>query len=143
LSGNLEKARKLLTEKTTFALINGETVCVSEKSGIAPVMELLAKTPEILNGASAADKVTGRAAALLMVYGGVKELYSALISEAAVSALEENGVPYFAEREVARINNRGAEGLCPMEKAVTGISDPGEAYGVLRELTKKLSERRG
>ncbi|MDR0197086.1 MAG: DUF1893 domain-containing protein [Oscillospiraceae bacterium] len=137
MNGSSEKAKKLLVEKTTFVLINGETVRVSEKSGIAPIMELLAENPEIFKGAYAADRVTGRAAALLLAFGRIKELYTALISRAAVSALEENGVAFFAEREVLRITDRSGTGLCPMEEAVMRVSSPGEAYGVLRKLTGK------
>lgn len=48
--------------------------------GVADIYDLLTQEPEFLKGASIADKVVGKGAAALMILGGIKELYTDIIS---------------------------------------------------------------
>jgi hypothetical protein len=135
----LEELKTLLQNNVTFALINDECVYTSEKKGIAPLLKLLS-SPEnngLLKDSYVADKVTGRAAALLMLYGGVKELYTDLISTAAKEVLDGK-IIYTFKKEVPRINNRDNTGLCPMEEAVMGIDSPETAYKILLDKIKSM-----
>lgn len=129
----LEKAKRILNEGgCTLALINGEKQFTSTLMGIAPVLELLEGCPELLSGASVADKVVGKAAALLFIYGGVKQIYADVISTYALSALESAGVSAQFSRKVPFIKNRAGDGMCPMEKKVLDIDDASEGYEALR-----------
>lgn len=89
-----------------------------------------------LTGTSCADKVVGKAAALLMQKAGVATLYAGIISEPATKVLTDAGIEYEYGTLVPRIQNRKGDGLCPMESAVMDISDADEAYAVLREKLK-------
>jgi len=79
-----------------------------------------------------ADKVVGKAAAMLFIKGKVKELYAAIISEHACAVLDSNNVPYTFGEKVPYIINRANTGMCPMETTVLGVDDVDEAYIILK-----------
>lgn len=135
----LEQAKaELEKEGVTFALVGAEGEWFhSAKKGIAPVMELLAEQPGLLRGAAAADRVIGKAAAFLLLYGGVSAVYGGIMSEHAARVLEEAGLPFSYGRLVPFIINRKKDGMCPMENAVLEETEPERAYGILRRKTEE------
>lgn len=132
------EAAKAALAGHSCALTRGDMLYVSDDRGIRPLMDWLAHGEKPLEGACAADKVVGKAAALLFVYGGVREIYAAVISEAAAAALDRHGVPYTYARMVPRIINRDGSGLCPMESRVMDTDSPEEAYRRLSEALKSM-----
>ena len=134
-----EKAKALLhKENYSIVIMNGDTY-TSTKKGIAPLMDILADNPSFLKNATVADKVIGRAAALLMIYGGVKEVYSDVISTHALDIFKSNDILVEYGECVPYIINRTKDGMCPMESAVLDVTEPQEAYEVLKN---KLNEMR-
>lgn len=127
LSERLQAARAALAGHSCVAA-KGDRLYISDERGIRPLMDWLSREDRPLEGASVADKVVGKAAALLFVRGGVGEIFAEVMSEAAVGALETHGVPYHAVRMVPRIINREGTGLCPMETRVLDTNSPEEAY---------------
>ena len=90
----LEQAKKALeAEGVTFAAVSscGEEK-ISQKKGIAPMMEILAECPDFLQGAAVADQVIGKAASFLLRKGGAKYLYAKVISEHALETLQNRCV---------------------------------------------------
>jgi len=129
----LKKAEKMLHDgKYTFVLINRDKQYTSTLMGIAPAIGLLKNSPGLMSGAAVADKVVGKSAALLFIYGGVKQVYARVISSFALSTLEYAGVDVEYENKVPFIKNRAGDGMCPMEKTVLDISDAGEGYEKLK-----------
>ena len=55
-------------------------------------MDLLTQEPEFLKGALIADKVVGKGAAALMILGGIKELYTDIISTKALELLQKSDI---------------------------------------------------
>lgn len=144
----MQQAKNLLAQKeeNTCAIIwkddAGKEPYVSEYKGIRPVMELL-KKGESLEGAYIADKVIGKAAAFLMVYGGAVSVYARVISGAAKDVFSKAGVCCEFEKEVPYIINRTGDGRCPMESAVWDVEDAAEAYHILkRKLEEMKAENR-
>ncbi len=136
---NLEKAKDILkNQNKTCVLCNGSTVYTSEKNGISPMLEFLNDKTE-LKGFSAADKIIGKAAALLFVKSGVTEVFGEVMSRAAVLVLSENGIKYSYDMLTEIIINRSGDGICPMEKTVEDIDNPDEADAALREKLHQLS----
>ena len=133
----LDKAKSLLVGGTVIAVMNGESVVTSPRRGIGALLEY-AKSGA-LRGASVADKIVGKAAALLMVYGGVKEVYAGVVSKEAMRTFARYGIPCVYEVSTEKILNRAGTGICPMEEAVEHISDPEDAT---EAITKKLEELR-
>ena len=60
--------------------------------GVADIYDLLTQEPEFLKGASIADKVVGKGAAALMILGGIKELYTDIISTKALELLQKSDI---------------------------------------------------
>jgi hypothetical protein len=108
--------------------------------GVKPLLELIAEGQNC-EGATLRDRVTGRAAALLYLYLGIKEVKSDLISSGALSLLEENGVRVFFNHEIPAILNHSRTDLCPLEKACEGISSPVEGLKRIQETLKKMAEK--
>lgn len=135
---DLERARLLLTDGGyTCVLCKDNSVHTSTYRGVRPLMDLLDTD---VSGFSAADKVVGKATALLYCLLGIKELYACIISDAAAEVLQSRNIPVQWDRRVAFIKNREGTGRCPMEMATEGISDPADAPAAIR---KKLKELQG
>ena len=106
----------------------GGELLTSDEHGIRPPLLWLREKPEILRGADVADKVIGKAAALLFAYGGVRSVWAARMSEAARDFLQAAGIIIDYDELVPAILNRDGTGLCPMEQKVIGIDEPEEAF---------------
>jgi len=129
-TSNIEKAKVILCNHA-LALVNGDFNYASDKKGIIPLMEFIER--DIMRGGSIVDKVVGRAAAFLMLYGGVKEVHAVVISEGACEVFDKFNLPYSYDKKVSYISNRMNDGQCPMEEAVIGIDVPEVAYEVLKQ----------
>lgn len=135
----LEKAKELLNKEETRtcavvweADVQKEPYISSEK-GIRPIMELLETESRPLSGGFLADKVIGKAAAFLAVYGGVSQVYAGIISEAALRVFQAEDIYCEYNERVPFIVNRTKTGRCPMESAVWEVSGADAAYRLLKE----------
>ena len=123
----------LLKENHTIVIYKSDaSVVVSDDRGVAPLMKLLKENKEQLRDSMIADKVIGKAAALLMVYAGVKEVFTPTISVPAVEVFEKHNVKITYDKVVERIINRTGDGLCPMESLCLNVENPEEAFDVIR-----------
>ena len=131
----LERAKSLLTSTdSTLAVISGDDVFTSQERGVKPLLFLLKEKKEFLKGASVADKVIGKAAALLMALGEIKEVHTLIISEPAIKVFEKHNIPCFYDKKVDRIINRTGDGLCPMETLCLDVENPQEAFDRITSL---------
>ena len=120
--------------------LEGHTICLckngnclySEARGISPMMNFIANGVN-LTGYSVADIVVGKAAALLFIKCGIKEVFAKTLSEPARKVLEDNGVPVTCQTLTEKIINRAGTDICPMEKTVMNTDDPEEAYALLKQ----------
>lgn len=131
----LDRAKSLLEGDTVIAIINGDNALTSSRRGIGALLEYA--NSGALRGASVADKIVGKAAALLMVYGGVKEVYAGVVSLEAKRVFSGYGIPCSFEVAADNILNRAGTGICPMEETVQTIFEPAEA---ITAISKKLEE---
>lgn len=136
MTERIRQAEDLLKkDEAACVIITKELVPLeSRKNGIAPLLEWLQESPDTLKGACAADKVVGKAAALLMVYGGINEVYAEIISESAEDLLKQNRIQYEYGQKVSYIQNRTKTGMCPMEQRCLDINSPEEAYTALSKM---------
>ena len=84
-----------------------------------------------MRGSTVFDKVVGRAAALLMIYGGVKKVMTPLISRGALIVLKRGGAKVEYQKIVKCILNVKGDDLCPMEKMSRGKSSK-EFAGIMK-----------
>lgn len=128
----IEEAKEKLKTGFTFVAFGKNFYCSKER-GIRPIVQLLKKDTAALEGMVVCDKVIGKAAALLLVYGKIKMLYTPVLSAPAEDILNKYGVAYQCDQVVDRIKNRTGDGLCPMETLAMGIEEPQEAFAVFAE----------
>lgn len=108
---------KLTHGQHSCVVANGAQIRTFGRRGIADLYHILNSEPSLLTGAMLADKVVGKAAAALIICGGVRELYAALISEPALSLLTKAGIAVRYETLVPHILNRDQTDWCPLEKS--------------------------
>lgn len=128
--------RRLNKTDATFVAVRNGRIMDSHDRGIAPIMALVLADTNALRGTCVADKVIGKAAALLLVRAGVERLFANTISEHAMSLLSEYHLTFEFGQSVPYIMNRAGDGMCPMESLVLEVNDPEEAFRVLRDRTR-------
>lgn len=135
---NLNYIKDILSKEnhTIVILKKDASVLTSDDRGVSPLIKLLKEDKLQLQDSIIADKVVGKAAALLMIFGGVKEVYTPIISKPAIKVFNINNVKINYNKEVDRIINRKGDGLCPMETLCLDIDNPKEAF---ERLSNKIS----
>ncbi|MBR3655322.1 MAG: DUF1893 domain-containing protein [Elusimicrobia bacterium] len=103
-------------------------ITFQDEHGIQPLLIQIKKKG--LKNAIAVDKVIGKAAALLMVYGKVKQVHTNIIAKDAIPVFEKYKVEYSYNEVVDYIQNNKKDGLCPMEQKVLNINSPKKAYKI-------------
>ena len=133
-----ERAKERLQSMgCTCVVCKGEQVYTSKKRGVAPLLEWISDGVA-LRGFSAADKVVGKAVALLFALAGVRQVYAPVMSEAAVHVFSQQGIQASFDRTVPAIINRAGDGPCPMEQAVREIDYPQAAFHAVRNKMEHL-----
>ena len=128
---DLDTARENLKNHSICLCRNGEII-VSDKRGISPMMGFISQGLD-LEGYSAADIITGKAAAMLFVKAGIVSVYSKVMSYPALDYLKEHGITADYGELTERIINRTGDDICPMEKTVMDIEDFETGYEALRK----------
>lgn len=90
--------------------------------GVKDLYTLYTTRPDILHGALIADKVVGRAAAALMIMGGVKQVYADTISELALELFSQTDIKVDFGDRVPHIINRNKTDMCPMERSTQHLN---------------------
>ena len=132
MNRNLNRAIELLQEGAALAVVNGGGELTYDERGIKTLLSLQSGS---LTGAFVADKVVGKAAAMMLVRGGAIEVYARVISAPALEVFKAHRIVCLYGEVVPNIINRDKTGLCPMEQAVLGENDIERAYKILVEKT--------
>lgn len=138
MSGDLKIAAQLLAEEGQSLVVvrNGRMLFSSRLPGIQPLLDALDNN--VLPGSAVADKVLGRAAAMIVVQGQVTAVHTPVMSQGAADVLSEAGVLYCAERTVPQILNHEGTGPCPVEAATEFTVVPEKGVNAVRKLLKDL-----
>jgi len=135
---DLETAEARLTADNLSIVFvkDGQTIFSSSKTGLRPLVEAIQIQDETLEDSSMADKVVGRAAALLAIYAKVRSVYASTIASGAAQLLDQHNIPYRYGNMVKQILNRDGTDACPFEKSVRDTNNPEEA---LQQIVKTIS----
>ena len=135
-SDDLNLAKKTLFEEKLSLVVakNGKLLFRSKSHGVSDLLAMIEDLGQLAEGASLADSIVGRAAALLCAYSKIVAVYGANMSEGAMSVLKTNGIKCEHGTIVPRILNREKNDICPFDKAVTGIEDPRIALDRLKSV---------
>jgi hypothetical protein len=125
---DIEYAKKLMFENNyTFVMVkNNNVMKTSNDKGIRPIFEAVCSFGKEMEGASVADRVIGKAAALLAAKGKVSSVYTNIISTPAKNTLFTYGISPEFQEEVDKIE-------CIMEKLTLKLKEPESAYKHIKE----------
>ena len=84
---------------------NGTEIRTFTQRGVADLYDLFRQDPSFMKGACIADKVIGKAAAGLMVLGGIRQVYADVISQPALALLHNANIEVSYVRLVPFIEN--------------------------------------
>jgi uncharacterized membrane protein len=136
----LQKAKDIISEGeyTLIIMKNGAIEKKLTGAGISPIIAVYESEPDVLVGAEIADKIVGKAAAMLFHLANVKSVHGELMSRAGREYLEIAGISCTYGRCIEVISARTGNGMCPLEKSVLDVSDPHEALNVLKSTLTEL-----
>ena len=130
---------KLYEEKLTLTIVkNGVVLFETRSHRISGFLGAIEKLGNPLEGAAVADRVAGKAIALLCVYAKISDVYAEILSEKAKAVFEENSVRHKWKELVKNVLDLNKKGVCPFEKAAADISDPKDAYRTFKALQNSL-----
>jgi hypothetical protein len=137
---DLEIAKKELYDKhLTLAIVKDGTVLFQTDSHrISGFVGAIEKFGAQLNGASVADRVAGKALALLCVYAGIRQVYAEVLSRKAQAVFEANHIVFEGKEFVENVLDMNKAAMCPFEKAAADISDPKDSVGVFKAMMDKM-----
>ena len=136
---DIELAKKSLPGHSV-ALCLGSTVITDDRRGVASLLGLIDEGRD-LRGCSAADKIVGKAAAMLFVKLGAAEVWADVASESGMSFLKAHGIRCGCRVLVKKIINRDGTGQCPMDSTVAETDDVEAGILLLRQKLKTLQKR--
>jgi hypothetical protein len=120
-----------------FVAYNDGSYSAYNGRGITPLFDHLRQGD--FRDAQVYDKVTGRASALLLAYGGAQKLSTGRLSRQATEILKKYNIEYDTDEYVDYIIHRSGVGQCIMEAEVAEINDANEAYEVLKAKLESLA----
>jgi hypothetical protein len=131
---------KLYEEELTLTIVkNGKVLFETDSHRISGFLGAIEKLGNILEGAAVADRVAGKAIALLCVYAKISAVYAEVLSEKAKAVFEENGVRHEWKELVKNVLDLSKSGVCPFEKLAADITDPKDAYRKFKALQESLN----
>ncbi len=126
-------------KELTLAIVkNGELLFETRSHRISGFLGAIEKLGDVLEGAAVADRVAGKAIALLCVYAKISDVYAEVLSEKAKTVFEENSVRHEWKELVKNVLDLNKSGVCPFEKLAAAISDPKDAYRKFKSLQASL-----
>jgi hypothetical protein len=133
---DLEIAKsRLFKENATLVVVGkGRVLFETDSHRISGFLGAIEQLGAQLEGAAVADRVAGKAVALLCAYAGISEVYAKVLSRKAKAVFEEKGIPCEWNALVDNILDLNRSGVCPFEKAAVEISDPAYAYSTFKAL---------
>ncbi len=139
---DLELARALLiaNKEATLVMVRGDEVYTSTERGVKPLLRMV-NEGRSLAGFAVADKVVGKAPALLYAILGPSAVFSPVMSWTGRAVLLAAGIATSYDQLVAHIQNRANDGQCPMDSSVANVYDPYEAVDVLKAALSRMMGR--
>ncbi len=140
--GDLEIAKDAL-RRGDYSIVmvrDGMMIYASKSHGIGGILQAIEELNHRIKGASVADRVIGKAAALLLAYSKVKDAYAIVISRSGLETLRSHGIQVEYENLVPKILDRSGRGICPFEKITLEIDSPRLGFEFLRRRWRSLTE---
>jgi hypothetical protein len=136
---DLEIAKaELYEENLTLTIVkNGALLYATKSQSINGFLEAIEKCGQSLEAASVADRVAGKALALLCAYAKVKEVYAGVMSRKAHEVFKRHMISIHWNQLVEAVLGTDRKGACAFEKAVADVFSPEQAYKALEAKVEK------
>ncbi len=136
-----EKAISMVRDNTASCVVvkKGRIISAESPRGISHIVDLHDKN--MLKGTFVADKIIGKAAAIIFILSGIKACFGETVSKSAIDLLEKNGIKVTYDICTDVIENRTGDGMCPMEMTVKDIDDFSLALKMLKKKVVDLSKK--
>jgi len=140
---DLELAKqKLISDALAFVIAkDGAILQTGTRDGIGELIETIDALGDATRGAALADKIAGKAVAMVARIARMRAVFSPLMSQAACDALAADHIAFEYERCVQLILNKRNDGACPMERLTQPLDDPRAAVDALREFVRARALR--
>jgi hypothetical protein len=137
---DVQTAKELLYQrKLTLVIVKyGKVLFETDSPRISGFMKAIDSMNAELKGASVADRVVGKAVALLFVYSGVREVYAEVLSRKAKALLAQYGIAFEYKELVDTVLNPAKTDMCPLEKVAEGIANPKDSYAAFKTAQEKM-----
>ena len=137
---DLEIAKKqLYSKQLTLAIVkNNKVLFETDSHRISGFIHAIDTLGMQLNGASVADRVAGKALALLCIYAGVREVYAEVLSKKAQALFDEKGIACQWNQLVDNVLDLSKTNMCPFEKEAESINNPQDSYSMFKVLLEKM-----
>lgn len=137
---DLQKAKNALnTKKLTLCIVkDGKIIFETRQHGVSGFLDAIEKSGKTLEASSVADRVAGKAIALLCAYAKVNAIYADTMSSKAQTLLKQYHVQHEWHSVVEDILNKDRSDVCPFEKLAEQMSDPAASYERLKKLQESL-----
>lgn len=133
---------RLHQEDCSLVILSSEGEITSyNKKGVRDLIYLLDHEPERLKNAILADKVIGKAAAGLIIRGGVREVYAEVMSRLALPLLTTAKISYQYATLVDRIIIPDGDDRCPLETIVAEADNAEEVESLLRSHFQEMQRK--
>ncbi len=133
---------QLLKEGKHSCVVKNIYIQTCNSSGITDILNLLKKEPDFLYGSKIADKIVGKAAASILIVGGVKEVYAETISESAIALFTQHKINVTYHTRVPYIKNRTQTDWCPLENLCKEIDNPTKAVSSIESFIEQMREKK-
>ena len=121
------------TSDSSIVVIKNSNVLFKKKGvGIKPILQAIEELGEEIHGSIIGDRIIGKASAFLCRYANVKAVYSPQATKTAIAILIIGGIPCQADTMIQYIKNRDGDDYCPFEKILEGVTEPKNAFFILK-----------
>ncbi len=139
---DLDIARNELHSKglTLVVVKGGKIIYETHSHRISGFMEAIDKFERDVEYSCVADRVVGKAVALLCVYASIEGVYAEVLSRQAQAVLENQKVFYQFGEVVDTVLDSRRTGTCPFERVAASLSDPEQAYEAFKKMQENLKK---
>ena len=137
-----ELIKSLHTGNYSCVVRNFDGTYPFSQRGVADLYDIVKNKPNFLNGSLIADKIVGKAAAALMILGGVQKIYTDVVSLSALVLLRNAGIEADFGRVVPFIQNRNKTDWCPLERKCYNETSAKAILPLIEEFISNMKNRK-
>ena len=132
---DMELAREVISA-TDFSLVvvqYGKIWKQKEGKGVKSILETIEEMGDDLNDTIIGTRFLDKASALLCRYAKVRGVYSTQATKTGIALLIMAGIPSEIDEIILDIKNIDADSLYGLERMLSDVDSPEEAYKILKE----------